>query len=145
MKHRLETTPGLDIRQGEIVRLERLASGEWLLTTRLEVQYTAKAVILATGTFLKGKIFVGDVSYEGGPDGMFAATELTASLLELGMRLRRFKTGTPARVLRSSIDFSVWNSRTGKTRWCLSPLKPSSRWKTACPAISPGPARKPNG
>lgn len=69
MKHRLETTPGLDIRQGEIVRLERLASGEWLLTTRLEVQYTAKAVILATGTFLKGKIFVGDVSYEGGPDG----------------------------------------------------------------------------
>lgn len=89
MKHRLETTPGLDIRQGEIVRLERLASGEWLLTTRLEVQYTAKAVILATGTFLKGKIFVGDVSYEGGPDGMFAATELTASLLELGMRLRR--------------------------------------------------------
>ena len=114
MKHRLETTPGLDIRQGEIVRLERLASGEWLLTTRLEVQYTAKAVILATGTFLKGKIFVGDVSYEGGPDGMFAATELTASLLELGMRLRRFKTGTPARVLRSSIDFSGLEQQDGE-------------------------------
>lgn len=114
MKHRLETTPGLDIRQGEILRLERLASGEWLLTTRLEVQYTAKAVILATGTFLKGKIFVGDVSYEGGPDGMFAATELTASLLELGMRLRRFKTGTPARVLRSSIDFSGLEQQDGE-------------------------------
>lgn len=99
---------------GEIVRLERLASGEWLLTTRLEVQYTAKAVILATGTFLKGKIFVGDVSYEGGPDGMFAATELTASLLELGMRLRRFKTGTPARVLRSSIDFSGLEQQDGE-------------------------------
>lgn len=91
-----------------------MASGEWLLTTRLEVQYTAKAVILATGTFLKGKIFVGDVSYEGGPDGMFAATELTASLLELGMRLRRFKTGTPARVLRSSIDFSGLEQQDGE-------------------------------
>ena len=114
MKHRLETTPGLDIRQAEIVRLERREPGEWLLTTRLEVQYTAKVVILATGTFLKGKIFVGDVSYDGGPDGMFAATELTASLLGLGMRLRRFKTGTPARVLRSSIDFSGLERQDGE-------------------------------
>lgn len=113
MKHCLETTPGLDIKQGEIVAITR--DGEsWLLTTRLEVQYRARAVILATGTFLKGKIFVGDVSYEGGPDGMFAATGLSASLLQLGVRLRRFKTGTPARVLRSSIDFSRLERQEGE-------------------------------
>ena len=58
-----------------------------------------------TGTFLKGRVFVGDVSYDSGPDGLFPAVGLTASLLELGVSLRRFKTGTPARVLRSSIDF----------------------------------------
>ena len=114
MKQRLETTPGLDIKQGEIVSLERLENGEWLLTTHLEVQYTAKAVILATGTFLKGKIFVGDVSYEGGPDGMFAATQLTQSLLDLGVKLRRFKTGTPSRVLKSSIDFSKMERQEGE-------------------------------
>ena len=114
MKQRLETTPGLDIKQGEIVSLERLENEEWLLTTHLDVQYTAKAVILATGTFLKGKIFVGDVSYEGGPDGMFAATQLTRSLLNLGVKLRRFKTGTPSRVLKSSIDFSKMERQEGE-------------------------------
>ena len=105
MKHTLERTPGLDIRQGEIVALGRTEKA-WQLTTRLGARYTAAAVVLATGTFLKGRIFVGDVSYEGGPDGMFAAAALTDSLLRLGISLRRFKTGTPARVLRSSIDFS---------------------------------------
>ena len=105
MKHTLETTPGLDIKQGEIVELLRDGDG-WLLTTRLEEQYRARAVVLATGTFLRGRIYVGDVSYDGGPDGMFAATGLTDSLLALGISLRRFKTGTPCRVLRSSIDFS---------------------------------------
>ncbi len=106
MKRTLETTSGLEVKQAEITALERCADGRWLLTTRLEAQYIAKAVILATGTFLQGKIFVGDVSYEGGPDGMFAATDLSASLAALGVSLRRFKTGTPARVLKSSIDFS---------------------------------------
>ena len=105
MKHTLECTPGLDIRQAEIVALER-TERTWRLITRLGARYTAAAVVLATGTFLKGRIFVGDVSYEGGPDGMFAATALTDSLRRLGMSLRRFKTGTPARVLRSSIDFT---------------------------------------
>ena len=105
MKHTLERTPGLDIRQAEIVSMER-ARGEWRLTTRLGARYAAAAAVLATGTFLKGRIFVGDVSYEGGPDGMFAATALTDSLVRLGVSLRRFKTGTPARVLRSSIDFT---------------------------------------
>ena len=114
MKHILETTPGLDIRQGEIVSLERREDGRFLLTTRLEAQYIARAVILATGTFLKGRIYVGDVSYEGGPDGMFAADGLTGSLRELGISLRRFKTGTPARVLRSSIRFEGLEPQPGE-------------------------------
>ena len=106
MKAVLEKTDNLDLRQGEITAIERGEDGNFLLTTRLEAQYSAKAVILATGTFLRGRIFVGDVSYEGGPDGMFAATALTDSLLALGIATRRFKTGTPARVNRRSIDFT---------------------------------------
>ena len=105
MKHKLETCPNLLLRQGEIVKLEQ-AGEEWLLTSRLEAVYRAKAVIIATGTFLGGKVFVGDVSYESGPDGMFPAAFLPDSLKKLGISLRRFKTGTPARVLKSSIDFS---------------------------------------
>lgn len=105
MKHKLETCPNLLLRQGEIVKLER-AGEEWLLTSRLEAVYRAKAVIIATGTFLGGKVFVGDVSYESGPDGMFPAAFLPDSLKELGISQRRFKTGTPARVLKSSIDFT---------------------------------------
>ena len=105
MKHKLETCPNLLLRQGEIVKLEQ-AGEEWMLTSRLEAVYRAKAVIIATGTFLGGKVFVGDVSYESGPDGMFPAAFLPDSLKELGISLRRFKTGTPARVLKSSIDFT---------------------------------------
>ena len=105
MKHKLETCPNLLLRQGEIVKLEQVGE-EWLLTSRLEAVYRAKAVIIATGTFLGGKVFVGDVSYESGPDGMFPAAFLPDSLKKLGISLRRFKTGTPARVLKSSIDFT---------------------------------------
>ncbi|MBS6860554.1 MAG: tRNA uridine-5-carboxymethylaminomethyl(34) synthesis enzyme MnmG [Clostridiales bacterium] len=105
MKHTLETQPNLLLKQAEIVSLEREGE-EWLLTTRMEAQYRARTVILATGTFLAGKIYVGDVSYESGPDGLFPAAYLSESLRKLGLSLRRFKTGTPARVLRSSIDFS---------------------------------------
>ncbi len=105
MKHCLETCENLELRQAEVVSLETV-EGLWKLTTRLGAVFTAKAVILATGTFLGGKIFVGDVSYESGPDGMFPAAFLPDSLHKLGISLRRFKTGTPARVLRSSIDFS---------------------------------------
>ena len=113
MKYRLETTPGLDVVQGEVVRLERDGDG-WRLITRLEAEYAAKTVIIASGTFLNGRIFVGDVSYEGGPDGMFASTELSGSLPELGVSLRRFKTGTPARVLKSSINFSKMEIQEGE-------------------------------
>ena len=112
MKHKLETCPNLLLRQGEIVKLEQ-AGEEWLLTSRLEAVYRAKAVIIATGTFLGGKVFVGDVSYESGPDGMFPAAFLPDSLKKLGISLRRFKTGTPARVLRSSIDFTTLEVQRG--------------------------------
>ena len=105
MKQTVETTENLAVLQAEITDLQP-EDGGWLLTTRLEAQYRVKAVILATGTFLGGRIFVGDVSYDGGPDGMFAATELTKALKRLQIATRRFKTGTPARVLKSSIDFS---------------------------------------
>ncbi|MBE6807768.1 MAG: tRNA uridine-5-carboxymethylaminomethyl(34) synthesis enzyme MnmG [Ruminococcaceae bacterium] len=114
MKAVLERTDNLELRQAEITALQRQEDGTFLLTTRLEAQYTAKAVILATGTFLRGRIFVGDVSYEGGPDGMFAATALTDSLLRLGVATRRFKTGTPARVNRRSIDFSGLEQQDGE-------------------------------
>lgn len=114
MKQTLEQTLGLAIKQAEIVDLTREADGRWRLTTRLEAQYLARAVVLATGTFLKGKIFVGDVSYDGGPDGMFAATSLSRALLALGVSLRRFKTGTPARVLRSSIHFDHLEAQPGE-------------------------------
>lgn len=114
MKHTLEQTDNLELRQGEIVRLERLEDGRFLLTTRLEVQYRAQAVVLATGTFLRGKVYVGDVSYDSGPDGMFPATALSASLEQLGLRLRRFKTGTPSRVLRRSIDFTHLEQQDGE-------------------------------
>lgn len=112
MKQKLETTPNVVLKQAEIVSLER-EGDDWLLTTRLEEQYTAKAVILATGTYLRGTLFIGDVSYDGGPDGLFPASELTQSLVDMGMSLRRFKTGTPARVLRSSIDFSKTEEQLG--------------------------------
>ena len=76
----------------------------WQLTTQLEAVYTAETVILATGTFLGGRIYVGDVSYASGPDGLFPATELSGSLQRLGVQTRRFKTGTPSRVNARSVD-----------------------------------------
>lgn len=107
MKHVLELQEGLDVKQAEIVDISRNDDGEWRLKTRLEAIYTAKCVILATGTFLGGRIYIGEVSYESGPDGMFPATELAESLKKLNIPLRRFKTGTPSRVNRRSVDFSV--------------------------------------
>ena len=105
MKHALETCENLSLYQAEVVDLSPTDSG-WLLTTRLGAQYSAGAVILCTGTFLGGKVFVGEVSYDSGPDGMFPAAFLPDALRRLGISLRRFKTGTPARVLKSTIDFS---------------------------------------
>lgn len=113
MKHALEKQENLDVKQAEIVDLTRDSEGLWHLTTRLEAEYAAKCVVLATGTFLGGRIYIGDVSYESGPDGMFPATALSAALYKLEIPLRRFKTGTPARVNRRSIDFSVLEVQKG--------------------------------
>ena len=105
MKHKLELQENLELRQAEITDIRRSGNG-YELTTRMLAVFNCKAVIIATGTYLGGRIFVGEVSYESGPDGIFPATALGKSLKELGLPLRRFKTGTPARVLKSSIDFS---------------------------------------
>ena len=105
MKHKLELQDNLELRQAEITSIEK-QDGGWLITTQMLAQYLCKAVVIATGTFLGGRIYVGEVSYESGPDGMFPATKLAESLKALGLPLRRFKTGTPARILRRSIDFT---------------------------------------
>ena len=105
MKHKLELQENLELRQAEITDIENIDGG-YKITTQMLAEYKCKAVIIATGTFLGGKIYVGEVSYESGPDGMFPATKFAESLKKLGLPLRRFKTGTPARVLRRSIDFS---------------------------------------
>ena len=116
MKQVMEKQEGLELVQAEIIELSRTDDNKWQVVTKLEAIYHCKCVIIATGTFLGGKIYVGDVVYDGGPDGMFAAKELTASLSELGVITRRFKTGTPSRVNRRSIDFSGLERQDGDER-----------------------------
>ena len=112
MKSVLEKQENLYLRQAEIVDLAR-EGDEWLLTTKLEARHRAKAVILATGTFLAGRVYIGDVSYESGPDGMFPASELASALRSLGIPARRFKTGTPPRVNRRSVDINALEPQYG--------------------------------
>lgn len=116
MKHVMEKQENLEIVQAEIVDLTRTEEGKWQVVTMLEAIYHAKCVILATGTFLGGKIYVGDVSYDGGPDGMFASTKLASALQKLGVSTRRFKTGTPSRVNRRSVDFTSLERQDGDER-----------------------------
>ena len=105
MKHIVELQENLDVKQCEITDIYK--EGEiWHCVTSLGADFTTKAVVLATGTFLDGRIYVGEVNYPSGPDGAAAAKRLSDSLKKLGLPLRRFKTGTPARVARDSIDFS---------------------------------------
>lgn len=113
MKHCLELQQNLELRQAEITDLVKNDDGEWELTTRLKTKYLAKAVVIATGTYLGGVVFVGDVSYESGPDGIFPSKFLPDALKNMGMSIRRFKTGTPARVLKSSIDFTDLEEQAG--------------------------------
>ena len=113
MKHALELTPGLAIHQAEVVSIEVEQGRVKGVVTQLNGEYGAKCVVIATGTNLGGKIFVGDAWYASGPDGMHAANALTESLKAAGLPLRRFKTGTPARVHRRSIDFSQLECQPG--------------------------------
>ncbi len=125
MKYKLERQKNLHLRQAEIVEISRVDENFWSLTTRMEAIYRARTVIIATGTYLKSRIFVGEVSFESGPDGIFPSSFLSKSLAKLGVRLRRFKTGTPARVLRSSIDFSKLEIQNGDEK--ITPFSYESR------------------
>ena len=114
MKHRIELCENADLRQAEITEVltddEGKISG---VVTRAGARYLAKAVIISTGTYLKGKIFMGDFSQESGPDGVFPANYLSASLEKIGVELVRFKTGTPPRVNRRTVDFSKLERQDG--------------------------------
>ncbi len=115
MKHTVERQENLDVKQCEIVDVIKSEDG-WHCVTKLGADFTCKAVVIATGTFLGGRVYVGEVNYPSGPDGNFPATELAKSLKRLGLPLRRFKTGTPARVSRKSIDFSSLDVQEGDER-----------------------------
>jgi len=113
MKHVLETQENLDVKQAEVTEIlteGKKVKGIRVLTGTI---YLAKAVILTTGTYLKGRIIIGSTSYNSGPDGLFPANRLSDSLRALGIELMRFKTGTPARVNRRSIDFSKMEEQPG--------------------------------
>ena len=105
MKHTLEKQENLELKQAEIVNIEVEDGKVKSLETDIGAIYNVKNIIIATGTYLEGKIFIGDYSKESGPDGVFPANKLAKSLENLGVKLIRFKTGTPARINRKSIDF----------------------------------------
>ena len=113
MKQTLEQQENLYIKQAEIVNIGVKDGKVESVETNIGAIYKVKSVILATGTYLKGKIFIGEVSYESGPDGVFPANKLSQCLKDLGIELLRFKTGTPARINKSSIDFSKMEIQNG--------------------------------
>ncbi|MBM7872170.1 tRNA uridine 5-carboxymethylaminomethyl modification enzyme [Clostridium pascui] len=106
MKNVLESQENLTMKQIEVVALDVEDGKIKGVLTKNGAYYNTKAVILATGTYLKGKVIIGDVSYSSGPNGLFPAQDLSQSLIDLGISLRRFKTGTPARINRRTVDFS---------------------------------------
>jgi len=113
MKNTLEKQENLYVKQAEIVNIF-VENGEVKgVETNIGAIYNVKAVILATGTYLKGKIYIGEVNFESGPDGVFPANKLSECLKKLGIEIVRFKTGTPARVNRRSIDFSKMEIQNG--------------------------------
>ena len=113
MKHTLEKQENLQVKQGEITEILVENNKVIGVKTDLGAIYKVKAVIVATGTYLKGKIFIGEFSKESGPDGVSAANKLSDCLKKLGIELIRFKTGTPARINRRSIDFSKMEVQKG--------------------------------
>ncbi len=115
MKYTLELTPNLDVIQGEVTEITAEGSRVTGVITKTGAVYGAKAVIVTTGTYLNGRIIIGDVMYSGGPNGLYPATELSASIKRLGVKLMRFKTGTPPRVDRRTIDFDRMVVQPGDT------------------------------
>ena len=115
MKYTLEKQDNLYIKQAEIVDIEVVDGKVKSVTTNLDAVYNVDCVILATGTYLKGKIFIGESSYESGPDGVAAANKLSDVLKNLGIEIQRFKTGTPARINKKSIDFSKMEIQEGES------------------------------
>ena len=113
MKHVLELQENLDVKQGEIINIELDNGKVKSIQTDVGAIYNVKTIILATGTYLKGKIFIGDFTKESGPDGVAAANKLSNCLRNIGIDLVRFKTGTPARINRRSIDFSKMEIQKG--------------------------------
>ena len=113
MKHTLEKQENLYLKQAEIVNITVEDNKVKSIETNVGAIYNIKAVILATGTYLKGKIHIGEVSYESGPDGVSASTKLSDVLKNLGIKINRFKTGTPARVNKRSLDFSKMQIQNG--------------------------------
>jgi len=116
MKKRLEMQENLDIKQAEIVEVKTENGKVSGVVTQTGAEYTAKAVIIATGTYLRGKILIGSYSKESGPDGMFPANMLSENLKKIGVELRRFKTGTPARIHADSLDYDKMELETGDER-----------------------------
>ena len=115
MKHTIEKQENLNIKQAEITKINIKDDKVESIETSVGAVYKVKTVILATGTYLKGKIFMGEYSQESGPDGVFAANELSDCLKELGIKIVRFKTGTPARINKKTIDFSKMEIQEGDT------------------------------
>lgn len=113
MKHTLEKQENLYIKQAEIIDIGVEDGRVTSVETNIGAIYKVKSVILATGTYLKGKVFIGESSFESGPDGVFPANQLSSCLKNLGINLVRFKTGTPARVNKNSIDFSKMEIQEG--------------------------------
>ena len=113
MKHTLEKQENLYIKQAEITDIEIEDGKVKAIITNVGAKYFVDSVIVATGTYLKGKIFIGENSWESGPDGVFPANKLSECLKKLGIRIQRFKTGTPARINKKSIDFSKMEIQEG--------------------------------
>ena len=114
MKHTLERQENLYLKQAEIVNITLENGKVKSIETNIGAIYDVDAIIVATGTYLKGKIFIGETSFESGPDGVFPANKLSECLKSLGVNLVRFKTGTPARINRKSIDFSKMEIQEGQ-------------------------------
>lgn len=112
MKHKLEVQPNLHLKQAEIIDL-RFENDFWEITTRTQVTYRARTVVIAAGTYTGGKIHIGEVSYFSGPNGIFPGEFLGGALKKLGIHTKRFKTGTSARILKSSINFSILEEQHG--------------------------------